>query len=243
MGRTRLPDGTKRAAIFASVLAAGWMLPATSVAKSIKKVVFSPDDPAALVIVEERQGLHGGSFTFTPVDLTAMRRGDADEEVSKAMDGRLRTANPGLATKGEGLMIPKNMSRFSAAKLPAGDYALTAFSFNMLVYEGFSCFQSGAPVFRLRPGKGNLISAEMLPAGGGSNTLFKFSAAANGSTNDLADAQDIINEHGGLKVKVVVSEFLGFARFRDDKGKVSGCGTGKIVLFDGVPDGSKGVTQ
>jgi hypothetical protein len=104
---------------------------APAAAGKLKKMSFSPDDSQALVLVEERDGLRGGYFTFVRVDLDSMTRGRDKIVVDKTTAGRLRTADPGLQTKGEGLMVPKNMSRFSAAKGAPGDYALVDFTYGV----------------------------------------------------------------------------------------------------------------
>jgi hypothetical protein len=200
-------------------------------AANVKKLQFSPDGGEALVLVEERDGLRGGSMTFVPVDLTTMTRGTVNIEVDKTTRGRLRTSDPGLQTKGEGLMVPKNMSRFSAAKGPAGTYALVGFSYNTGIGSAGACPADGAPLFRFEPGKANLVPAELLPRGGGSSNILAYSAARNGSNDDLGDAQKILNEYPMLRSTVVIAPIVGFVTFEDDKGRRSACSKGKKVVL------------
>lgn len=199
-------------------------------AKSIKKMVFSPTDSEALVLVEERDGSRGGAMTFVQVDLAGLTRGDTELIVDKTTDGRLRTANPGLQTRGEGLMIPRNMSRFSVGKGAPGDYALVEFSYYNGIASVSACPAGGVPVFRFRPGQANLVAAEMLPAGGGASNILAYAPAKNGSNADLADAQEILNEHPTLRATVATAEFLGRFAFRNEKGQVSPCGSGRELV-------------
>lgn len=211
-------------------LCAALAFAAPGAAKSIKKVIFPSAPNDALIVVEERQGMYGGSLEFVRVDLEQLTRDKKILYVSKAMDGRLRTEIPELQTTGEGLMIPKTMSRFSAASTPAGDYALVGFSFSMLVYQGYSCAEHGAPVFRIKAGTANMISAEMLPSGGGSYSFFKFNPARGGASDDLVDAQRIIDGYPNLKAKLAYAEPIGFVKFQDKKGRIDGCGKGETVV-------------
>lgn len=202
-----------------------------AMAADVKKLQFSPDGDDALVMVEERDGLRGGSMTFVRVDLDTMTRGTDALEVDKTTRGRLRTSDPGLQTKGEGLMVPKNMSRFSAAKGPAGTYALVGFSYNTGIGSAGACPGDGAPVFRFAPGKANLVPAELLPQGGGSTNILAYAAAKNGSNDDLGDAQKILNEYPMLRSTVVIAPIVGFVTFEDDKGRRSACSKGKKVVL------------
>lgn len=220
------------------VLLAALGLSGAALAANVKKLEFSPDSPEALVLVEERDGMRGGSLTFVPVDLAARIRGTADIVVDKTTAGRLRTSDPGLQTKGEGLMIPKNMSRFSAAKGAAGYYALVDFSYNTGIGSASGCPKEGAPLFRFEPGKANLVTAESLPGGGGSSNILAYSAARNGSNDDRNDAQKILDEYPKLRSEVVLAPVVGFVMFEDDKGRVSGCSKGKkVVLMTEIKDG------
>jgi hypothetical protein len=193
-------------------------------------MTFSPDDPQALVLLEERDGLRGGSFTFVRVDLDAMAKAEGKIVVDKTTAGRLRTSDPGLQTKGEGLMVPKNMSRFSAAKGAAGDYALVDFTYGVFGGAVTQCGGKAIAVFGFRPGKANLVSAEMLPEGGGSSNILSYAAARNGSNDDLGDARTILREYPNLKGEVVPAEFRGWYQFRKDKGGVSLCGKGNALV-------------
>lgn len=203
----------------------------TALAANISKVSFTADDPDALVLVEERDGLRGGSLTFVRVDLGSMTRGSARLVVDKTTKGRLRTSDPGLQTKGEGLLIPKNMSRFSAAKGSAGDYALTGFEWYNGIGSRRACPPDGVPVFRFAAGKANLVTTEMLPAGGSSSNILRYAAARNGSNDDVADAQKILNESRNLRGTVVPAELIGYVKFRNDRGKASGCSNGKMLVL------------
>ncbi|HEX6375634.1 MAG TPA: hypothetical protein VFZ91_07920 [Allosphingosinicella sp.] len=199
-------------------------------AGKLKKMAFSPADPEALVLVEERDGLRGGYFTFVAVDIAAMTRGKAKIVVDKTTAGRLRTANPGLQTKGEGLMVPRNMSRFSAAKGAPGDYALVDFTYGVFGGTVTECGGRAIAVFRFAPGKANLVTAEMLPEGGHSSNILSYRAARNGSNADVADAQAILGEYPNLRGEVVPAEFRGWYQFRKDKGGVSACGKGDFLV-------------
>lgn len=212
------------------VLACAVLGVAPAQAQKVKKLSFSPEDSQALVIVEEREGLRGGFLNFVKVDLAMLRREDSKLVVDKTTNGRLRTTNPGLQTKGEGLMVPKDMSRFSAAKGPAGDYVLVDFTYGAFGGRAGACSQRGVPIFRFQPGKANLVTAEMLPGGGGSTNILAYAAARNGSNADLTDAQEILAGYPRLKGEVVAAQFLGWYQFKDDKGNVSGCGKGKTLV-------------
>lgn len=202
-----------------------------TLAANVKKLEFSPDSTEALVLVEERDGMRGGKLTFVAIDLEAMTRGPEEITVDKTTAGRLRTSDPGLQTKGEGLMIPKNMSRFSAAKGAAGLYALVDFSYYTGIASVRGCPAEGAPVFRFEPGKANLVTAESLPAGGGSSNILAYAAARNGSNDDLGDAQKILNEYPKLRSEVVPAKIVGFVAFEDGKGRKSACSNGKKVVL------------
>lgn len=201
-----------------------------ALAANVKKLEFSPDSPDALVIVEERDGLRGGKLTFVAIDFATMRRGPGEIEVDKTTRGRLRASDPGLQTKGEGLLIPKNMSRFSAAKGAAGDYALVEFSYNTGIGSGGGCPAEGAPVYRFEAGKANLVTAEMLPLGGGATNILSYAPARNGSNDDVNDAQKILNEYPKLRSTVIPAKFVGFVKFEDSKGRVSACSKGEKVV-------------
>ena len=208
-----------------------------AVAANVKKLKFSADDPEALVIVEERDGMRGGSLTFIAVDLDAMARSGGKIVVDKTTRGRLRTEDPGLQTKGEGLLIPKNMSRFSAAKGAAGHYALIDFSYYNGLRGVSNCPKEGAPVFRFDAGKANLVNAEALPEGGGSTNILAYAAARNGSNDDLGDAQKVINEYAALRSQVVAAPLVGFVKFDNGKGKQSACSSAKkLVLVSKAAD-------
>ena len=195
-----------------------------------KKMVFSPDDAEALVVVEERDGLRGGEFTFVRVDLAAMTKAEGRIVVDKTTAGRLRTSNPGLQTKGEGLLVPKNMSRFSAAKGAAGDYALVDFTYGVAGGAVTECGGRAIPVFGFRAGKANLVTAEMLPAGGGSSNILSYAAARSGSNDDVGDAREILGEYPNLNGEVAIAEFRGWYQFRKEKGGVSACGKGDRLV-------------
>jgi hypothetical protein len=210
---------------------------APAAAGKLKKMTFSPDDPQALVLVEERDGLRGGYFTFVRVDLEAMTRGSGKIVVDKTTAGRLRTANPGLQTKGEGLMVPKNMSRFSAAKGLPGDYALVDFTYGVFGGSVTECGGRAVAVFRFAPGKANLVTAEMLPKGGHSSNILSYKAARSGSNADIADAQEILGEYPNLRGEVVPAEFRGWYQFRKEKGGVSACGKGDFLVPVATPRG------
>jgi hypothetical protein len=199
-------------------------------AGKLARMTFSPDDPQALVLVEERDGLRGGYFTFVRVDLDAMTKGEGKIVVDKTTAGRLRTANPGLQTKGEGLMVPRNMSRFSAAKGQPGDYALADFTFGVFGGSVTQCDGRAIAVFRFVPGKANLVTAEMLPKGGDSTNILSYRSARNGSNADVADAQAILGEYPNLRGEVVPAEFRGWYQFRTVKGGVSACGKGNNLV-------------
>lgn len=220
------------------ILLAALGLGGAALAANVKKLEFSPDSPEALVLVEERDGMRGGQLTFVFVDLETKSRGSVDIVVDKTTAGRLRTSDPGLQTKGEGLMIPKNMSRFSAAKGAAGHYALVGFSYNTGIGSASGCPEAGAPLFRFEPGKANLVTAETMPGGGGSTNILAYSAARSGSNDDLNDAQKILNEYPKLRSEVVLARLVGFVKFEDAKGRVSGCSKGKkVVLVTELEDG------
>ncbi|MEA3064671.1 MAG: hypothetical protein QOJ27_1117 [Sphingomonadales bacterium] len=206
-------------------------------AGKLEKMNFSPDDPQALVLVEERDGLRGGYFTFVRVDLEAMTRGTGKIVVDKTTAGRLRTANPGLQTKGEGLMVPKNMSRFSAAKGAPGDYALVDFTYGVFGGMARECGGKAIAVFRFVPGKANLVTAEMLPEGGHSTNILSYRSARNRSNADVADAQEILGEYPNLKGEVVPAEFRGWYQFRKERGGVAVCGKGDFLVPVAAPSG------
>jgi hypothetical protein len=129
------------------------------------------------------------------------------------------------------LFVPKNMSRFSAATGAAGDDALTRFDWYNGVATRSECPPAGVPVFRFAAGKANLVTAEMLPEGGGSSNVLRYSAARNSSNNDVADAQKILNESPVLRGTVVPAELVGYVRFRNDRGQESGCSDGKMLVL------------
>lgn len=208
-----------------------------AIAANVKKLEFSSDGPDALVLVEERDGIRGGVLTFVAIDLDTMSQGPGEIKVDKTTAGRLRTSDPGLQTKGEGLMVPKNMSRFSAAKGPAGLYALVNFSYNTGIGSASGCPTDGAPLFRFEPGKANLVMAESLPQGGGSSNILSYSAARNGSNDDVPDAQKVLNEYPKMKSTVVAARLVGYVSFEDDKGRMSACSKGKkVVLMSKLTD-------
>lgn len=211
-----------------ALAAAGAVAPAS--AANPKKLVFTPADPDALVLVEERDGLRGGAFTFVRVDLEAMTKAEGKIVVDKTTAGRLRTSDPGLQTKGEGLLVPKNMSRFSAAKGTPGDYALVDFTFGVAGGAVTECGGRAIPVFRFSPGKANLVTAEMLPKGGSSSNILSYAPARNGSNDDLGDAARILAEYPNLKGEVVPAGFQGWFQFRNRKGGVSACGKGNDLV-------------
>lgn len=211
-----------------------------ALAANVKKLQFSPDSPEALVLVEERDGMRGGVLTFVSIDLRTMSRGSDKIEVDKTTKGRLRTSDPGLQTKGEGLMIPKDMSRFSASKGAAGYYALVDFSYYTGVGSVRGCPAEGAPLFRFEPGKANLVTAESLPKGGGSSNILAYAAARNGSNEDITDAQKILNEYRKLRSTVGPAQIVGFVKFEDSKGRRSACSNGKKVVL--VPEQADGPT-
>ena len=217
-------------------LAAAAIVAAPVPAANPKKLVFTPDDPQALVLVEERDGLRGGEFTFVEVDLAAMTKGDGEIVVDKTTAGRLRTSDPGLQTKGEGLLVPKNMSRFSAAKGSPGDYALVDFTYGVAGGAVTECGGAAIAVFRFHPGKANLVTAEMLPRGGNSSNILSYAAARNGSNDDVGDARKILGEYPNLRAEVVTAEFLGWYQFRKKKGGVSACGKGNVLVRVAAPD-------
>lgn len=210
---------------------------APAAAGKLKKMIFSPDDSEALVLVEERDGLRGGYFTFVRVDLETMTRGRDKIVVDKTTAGRLRTANPGLQTKGEGLMVPRNMSRFSAAKGAPGDYALVDFTYGVSGGLVTECGGRAIAVFRFVPGKANLVTAEMLPKGGHSSNILSYRAARGGSNADVADAQEILGEYPNLRGDVVPAEFRGWYQFRKEKGGVAACGKGNLLVPVAAPTG------
>jgi hypothetical protein len=210
---------------------------APAAAANPKKMTFSPGDPQALVLVEERDGLRGGSFTFVRVDLDAMTRGEEKIVVDKTTAGRLRTANPGLQTKGEGLIVPKNMSRFSAAKGEPGDYALVDFTYGVAGGSVTECGGRAIAVFRFAAGRANLVTAEMLPAGGHSSNILSYRSARSGSNDDVGDAQEILGEYPNLTGQVVPAEFRGWYQFRKAKGGVSVCGKGNLLVPVAPPGG------
>lgn len=208
---------------------------APAAAANPKKLAFSPADPEALVVVEERDGLRGGAFTFVRVDLAAMTKAEGRIVVDKTTAGRLRTANPGLQTRGEGLLVPKNMSRFSAAKGPPGDYALIDFTYGVAGGSVTECTGRAIAVFGFRPGKANLVTAEMLPEGGGSSNILSYAAARNGSNDDVGDAQEILGEYPNIHGEVVLAEFRGWYQLRKAKGGVSVCGKGNFLVPVAAP--------
>lgn len=206
-----------------------------AIAANPKKLVFSPANAEALVVVEERDGLRGGVFTFVRVDLEAMAKAEGKIVVDKTTAGRLRTSNPGLQTKGEGLLIPKNMSRFSAAKGAAGDYALVEFTYGVAGGGVTQCGGRAIAVFRFAPGRANLVTAEMLPEGGNSSNILSYRSARNGSNADVADAQEILGEYPNIRGEVVPAEFRGWYQFRKEKGGVSACGKGNFLVPVAAP--------
>lgn len=217
-----------RKTILSLALAAIAVAPAF--AANPKKLVFAPGDADALVLVEERDGLRGGEFTFVRVDLDAMVKAEGKIVVDKTTAGRLRTSDPGLQTKGEGLLVPKNMSRFSAAKGPPGDYALADFTYGVAGGAVTECGGRAIPVFRFRAGKANLVTAEMLPKGGHSSNILSYAAARNGSNDDVGDAARILREYPNLDGEVVAAEFQGWFQFRTAKGGLSACGKGNFLV-------------
>jgi hypothetical protein len=200
----------KRAAVLVVMVA---VVCGSVLAADVRKLSFSPEDPEALVLVEERDGIRGGTMKFVQVDLAAMTRGTIELTVDKTTRGRLRTADRGLQTKGEGLLVPKNMSRFSAAKGAPGDYALIDFSWNDGIGVKTSAPRNAIPVYRFVAGKANLVTAEMLPLGGGSSNILSYAAARNGSNDDVGDAQKILGEYPSLRATVVPAEVVAYIRF------------------------------
>lgn len=218
----------KRVVLIATAVAIG---SGAAVTAEVRKLNFSPSDPQALVLVEERDGMRGGTLTFVAVDIQAMKRGSGKIEVGKTTRGQLRTSDPGLQTKGEGLLIPKNMSRFSAVKGAAGHYALVSFDDYNGVGSVSGCPLQGAPVFCFEPGKVNLVAAESLPPGGGSSNILAYALSRNGSNTDVADAQKILNEHATLRGEVVPAQVVSFVKFQDGKGRVSACSGGQTLVL------------
>jgi hypothetical protein len=196
---------------------------------SLKTLQFTKDDPQALVLIEEAEGMFNGSVLFVEVDLTSMTVGKRKFSIGKdALNGRLPTKNKGLQTKGEYVLWKLAVSRFSGNRRPAGDFALVKYTGPRGPFgQSYGCLPDGAPVYRFKPGVANLISADMVPSNGGSFPILTHPEyARNGSNDDLPDAQSVLDENPGVKAKVVFAEILALVQFRDKKGKAVDCGEG-----------------
>jgi hypothetical protein len=215
-------------------LVAVLLLIATTAGASLKSLQFAQDDPQALVLIEEADGMFNGVVQFVEVDLNAMAIGTRKFSIAKdVLNGRLGTRNKALQTSGEYALWKFAVSRFSGAKRPTGDFALVKYTsppgpFSQTV----ACLPDGAPVFRFKPGVANLISEDMLPVNGGSYAflLAHPKYARSGSDDDLTDAQSVLDENVGVKAKVAYAELIGFVKFLDKNGKAASCGAGKSII-------------
>jgi hypothetical protein len=213
----------------------GMTISGTAIA-GLGNLVFTRSDPAAIVMVEEAPWMQDGELLFQKVDLTTMRAVPGFFAIDKRpLNGRLTTKISGLRITNFGPY--NNHSRFSGIKRPAGDYALVGYNgHDWLFGPVHGCPAGGAPVFRFKAGSANLITGAMLPKSSAERSPFeKFNAtslAANGSTDAVGDAQQVLNERKGIQADVVKAEYLGKVEFRGGLLDATNyCGVGKVLTI------------
>jgi hypothetical protein len=209
----------------------------TSASAGLKSTVFSGSDSEAIIIIEERDDMRHGMVFFDEIDLENMIRGKKSFEIQKDLVHGLSTTNPRLKASGEIAMF--KMTRFSGRKVPAGDFALVSYKGGML--GGQSCLPDGVPVYRLKQGVANLISADKLPRGGGSFNIWDKKRASD-VNEDVIDVQELLSEYPNVKTEVVEAEIVAVVKFQKKNGQSSGCFGSKDVIkvpqdnFDVVTD-------
>jgi len=185
-----------------------------------KNIPFDSSSEQAMLVVEEKDGLQGGVMSFTPVDLQSKTVAGKTISISKRDDNRFRTSNKSLQTKGDGLMVAKNMTRFSPATVTPGYYALTHFWFATGVGTASGCPEGSTNVYEVKRGQVNIIESRTLPAGSSSNILKYGSGFQSSSTADL---KMILTEYPAIVGDVVTAPVVASISFIDKKGKFTGC--------------------
>ena len=213
------------------LLAFALTLPVAVAAGSFGSLIYTQEDPEAIVMTEESEGMRGGEMRFIeidPVGLTILKRKFG---VSKEMlTGRLKTKIEDLQMDDEN-PIWTGYSRFSGTKKPAGVYAL-----DEVKWDGGSnrkCPNFATPVFRFKPGVANLVPVSAIPIEGSAaaqpladlilhhGEVPKF--RRNGEGDSLLDAQAVLDERAGIKAKVEYAEVLGYVAWKGADGELSGC--------------------
>ena len=197
---------------------------------------LDPSDAKTVVIVEEAIGMMGGRLRFFEVDLKTMKRGQRKFSINKDAfwGGRLSTTKKELRTSDEMVFWDPKVSRFSAGKRPAGDFALVEYVYQTeygMNSRGSYCPTQGALVFRFGPGQASLISADMLPVNGKSVAAFTRPKLAQESHGDVTDAQRVLDEQGNIKATVRLAEIIGRVQFLDKNGNPASCGDGQRLMM------------
>ena len=181
---------------------------------------FDSSSSLAMIVVEEKDGLQGGIMTFTPVDLQSKTSSGNSVSISKREDNRLRTSNKSLQTKGDGLLIAQNMSRFSPETVNPGFYAITGFSFATGLGVSGGCPKGFTNVYEVKAGQINVINSDTLTDGSSSNIL-TYGSGLQVSTK--ADLEEILSEYPTINAKVVTAPVVANISFVDEKGMTTGC--------------------
>lgn len=215
----------------AAILAVALTLPVAVAAGSFGSLVFDQNDPEAIVMAEESEGLRGGEMRFIEIDPAGLTILKHKFGISKELlSGRLKTKIESLRMDDENPLWT-GYSRFSGTKKPAGVYA-----FDEIKWDGGSnrrCLSFATPVFRFKPGAANLIPVSAVPVEGQSSDqmvrdlIFNHGEPpkfrGNGEANSLVDAQAVLDERPGIKAKVEYAEVLGFVAWKGADGELSGC--------------------
>ena len=185
-----------------------------------KNIPFDSSSEQAMLVVEEKDGLQGGVMYFTPVDLQSKTVIGEGVSISKREDNRFRTSNKSLQTKGDGLIVAQNMTRFSPATVTPGYYALTNFWFATGIGTTSGCPNGATNVYQAKRGQINIVESNTLPAGSSSNIL-KYGSGFQ--TSSTADLKMILTEYPAIVADVVTAPVVANISFIDKEGKLTGC--------------------
>jgi len=185
-----------------------------------KNIPFDTSSEQAMLVVEEKDGLQGGVMHFTPVDLQSKTVVGETISISKRDDNRFRTSNKALQTKGDGLMVAKNMTRFSPATVTPGYYALTNFWFATGLGTVSGCPEGSTNVYQAKRGQISIVESNTLPAGSSSNIL-KYGSGFQ--TSSTADLKTILSEYPEIVGDVAIAPVVANISFIDKNGELTGC--------------------
>lgn len=214
-----------------SILAIAMTLPVAVAAGSFGSLIYTQDDPEAIVMTEESEGLRGGEIRFIEVDPAGPALLKRKFGVSKELfTGRLKTKNEALQMDDEN-PIWTGYSRFSGTRKPAG-----VFTLDEVTWDGGAnrkCPDFATPVFRFKPGVANLVPPAAIPIEGSaeaqplSDLILQHGEAPNfshnGAADSLRDAQAVLDERPGIKAKVEYAEVVGFIAWKGANGELSAC--------------------